>query len=132
LALVAHACYPGSLGGWDWHDCSSRPTQANSLWDSHLQNNRAKCTGGLPQVVKCLLCKHKALNSNSNPTKKKKKIYVQYNYTDMCALPCMHAKRTVWQSQTRSILGKVVFLNYKRHKCEFLTLNMLLYIPNAN
>jgi hypothetical protein len=30
-------------------------------------------TGDVAQVVKCLLCKGKALNSNSRTTKKKKK-----------------------------------------------------------
>jgi hypothetical protein len=38
---------------------------------SHLQNvTRAKWTGGVAQS--CLICKHKALSSNSSPTKQKK------------------------------------------------------------
>jgi hypothetical protein len=31
----------------------------------------AKWTGAVAQVVECLLCKHKALSSNPNPTKNK-------------------------------------------------------------
>jgi hypothetical protein len=33
----------------------------------------AKWAGGVAQEVECLLCKYKALNSNSSPTKKNKK-----------------------------------------------------------
>jgi hypothetical protein len=33
----------------------------------------AKWTGSMAQAVECLVCKCKALNSNSNPTKKRKK-----------------------------------------------------------
>jgi hypothetical protein len=34
---------------------------------------RAKWTGGVAQIVECLFCKHKVLNSTPIPTKKKKK-----------------------------------------------------------
>jgi hypothetical protein len=30
---------------------------------------RAKWTGGVAQVLECLLCKHETLSSNSSPTK---------------------------------------------------------------
>jgi hypothetical protein len=39
---------------------------------------RAKWTGGMAQAVELLLCKHKALSSNPNPTKKKKKGISQF------------------------------------------------------
>jgi hypothetical protein len=35
--------------------------------------SRAKWTGGVAQAVECLLCKHKALNSNPVPPKKEEK-----------------------------------------------------------
>jgi hypothetical protein len=37
------------------------------------QNNQGKMTGGVAQVIDCLLCKCKALSSNSSPTKVKNK-----------------------------------------------------------
>jgi hypothetical protein len=42
------------------------------LQDPHLQNNQ-KWTGGVAQVVECLLSKCKDLSSNLIPPKKKKK-----------------------------------------------------------
>jgi signal recognition particle GTPase len=33
---------------------------------------KAKRAGGMAQVVECLPCKHKALSSNSNTTKKER------------------------------------------------------------
>jgi hypothetical protein len=38
--LVADAYNLSYLGGWDWEDLGSRPAQANSLKDPHLQNNQ--------------------------------------------------------------------------------------------
>jgi hypothetical protein len=38
---------------------------------------RAKWTGGVAQVVECMLCKHRALSTNPSPTKKKKKKKMQ-------------------------------------------------------
>jgi hypothetical protein len=41
MMLVAHVSNPSYLGGWD-QDCESRPAQANSSGDPHLQNNQSK------------------------------------------------------------------------------------------
>jgi hypothetical protein len=41
-ALLAQACIPSYLGGWDQKDQGSRPAQAYSLQDPHLQNNQSK------------------------------------------------------------------------------------------
>jgi hypothetical protein len=48
----------------------SRPAWANSLRDPISKITRAKRMGVVAQTVECLLCKHEALSSNSNPTKK--------------------------------------------------------------
>jgi hypothetical protein len=39
---------------------------------------RAKWTGGVPQVVESLFCKHNALSSNPSPTKKKRRKNMMY------------------------------------------------------
>jgi hypothetical protein len=38
-ALVAHACNPSYLGGWEWEDHVSRPSQSNSfgVWTAKEQ-----------------------------------------------------------------------------------------------
>jgi hypothetical protein len=41
-ALVAHVCDLCYLVSWDWEDRASRPAQANSSQDPHLQNNQSK------------------------------------------------------------------------------------------
>jgi hypothetical protein len=69
-ALVAHACNPSFLGGWDQEDCSSKPAWANSSQDPISKISRVKWTKGEAQVVECLLSKRKALSSSPNPTKK--------------------------------------------------------------
>jgi hypothetical protein len=40
--LVAHACNPSYLEGWDLKDHSWRPTQANSSQDLISKNNQSK------------------------------------------------------------------------------------------
>jgi hypothetical protein len=45
---------------------------ANSLRDPISKITRAKRTGGVAQVIECLPCKHKALNSNPVQPKEKK------------------------------------------------------------
>jgi hypothetical protein len=40
--VVDHTCNPRYLGGWDWENHGLMPTQANSSWDSYLQNNQSK------------------------------------------------------------------------------------------
>jgi hypothetical protein len=40
-----------------------------------LKITRAKWTGGVAQVVECLIDKHKTLSSNPSPTKKRKKFF---------------------------------------------------------
>jgi hypothetical protein len=44
-----------------------------SLWDPTSKTIRAKWTGGMIQVVECLLCKCEALNSNPSPIEQKPK-----------------------------------------------------------
>jgi hypothetical protein len=41
----------------------------------HLSKKKIKAiwTGGVAQVIECLLCKYKALRSNPSPTKKRRK-----------------------------------------------------------
>jgi hypothetical protein len=41
---VVHTSDPSYLGGWDGEDYSSRPAQANSLWDPVSRKTRAKWT----------------------------------------------------------------------------------------
>jgi hypothetical protein len=57
---------PGYLGSCNWEDQSLRPTQANSFRDCISKITREKRTGGVAQVVKHLLYKHKVLHSSSN------------------------------------------------------------------
>jgi hypothetical protein len=64
---VAHAYNPSYLGDWDR---GSRPAWTNSFRDPIFKITRAKWTGGVVQVVECLLCKCEILSSNSSPTKK--------------------------------------------------------------
>jgi hypothetical protein len=42
LASMAHAYNPTHLKDWDQEDHGSRPAQANSLWEPHLQNSQTK------------------------------------------------------------------------------------------
>jgi hypothetical protein len=72
-ALLAYACNPSYLGGWDWENRGSRPAWANSPWDPISKITREKWTGGVAHVVGCLLLNHKVMHSNPSPTKKKKK-----------------------------------------------------------
>jgi hypothetical protein len=53
-----------------------RSTQANSSRDYSISKKIARLNGfgGMDKVVECLLCKYEALNSNSSPTHKKKKL----------------------------------------------------------
>jgi hypothetical protein len=62
--LLAHACNPSYLGGWDWKYHGSRPVQRNSFQDPISKITRLKWTGGVVQAVECLLCKPEALSSN--------------------------------------------------------------------
>jgi hypothetical protein len=41
-APVAHTCNPSYLGSWECEDHGSRPVQANSSQDPHLQINQSK------------------------------------------------------------------------------------------
>jgi hypothetical protein len=69
--LVAHTCNLSYLGGWDQADGSLRPTWTNSSQDPISKLTRAKWTGGIANVVQCLLCKHEVLSSKPSPPKKK-------------------------------------------------------------
>jgi hypothetical protein len=70
---VTHACNSSYLGGWDWENHSSRPGQI--VVRSPLQNNRAKQTRGVAQVVERLLWRPevqtKVLPSPQNKIKSK-------------------------------------------------------------
>jgi hypothetical protein len=59
------------LGGWDKEAHCSRPPWAKNSRDLISKITRAKWTGGIGQVVEYLLCKCKALSSNSSPTETK-------------------------------------------------------------
>jgi hypothetical protein len=64
------------LATWEteiWRIMVKRPSQANSLQDPISKITKTKWTGGVAQSVECLLCKCRALTSNSSPTRKKKK-----------------------------------------------------------
>jgi hypothetical protein len=53
--LVAQACNPSYLGGWDGKDHGSRSAGANSLGDPNSKTNRTKWIGGMVQVAEHLL-----------------------------------------------------------------------------
>jgi hypothetical protein len=79
IANFSHAggsCNPSCLGGWDWEVHHSSSAQANSSQDPNFKIIRAKCTGGVAQVVEYLLCKWEALSWNSSLIRKKK--YSEY------------------------------------------------------
>jgi hypothetical protein len=59
---VAHTCNPSYLGSWDQKEYGSTSAQANSSQDLISKITRAKRTGGLAQVVDCLLCKIETLS----------------------------------------------------------------------
>jgi hypothetical protein len=63
-------------------------------------------TGGMAQVVECLLCKFKALRSNPRPIKKKKKI----SKIMLVILPIQEAeiRRMADQSQPRQIVHETL------------------------
>jgi hypothetical protein len=70
--LVAHACNPTYVGGWDQDDQDFRPSWANSSGTLSPKITRAKWTEGVAQVAKHLLCKCEALNLSLSSAKKKK------------------------------------------------------------
>jgi hypothetical protein len=67
---VTHICNPSYLRGWHWEYHGLRAAQANSLQDPISKIARAKWTRDVAQIVKCLLCKCKALSSNPSLTEK--------------------------------------------------------------
>jgi hypothetical protein len=67
--LVAHACNPSYLRGWNWEGHSSRLDLANSSQDPISKITRAKWAGGMAQVVEHLLCKCEAQSSNHSTAK---------------------------------------------------------------
>jgi hypothetical protein len=77
-ALVAHACNPSYLEGWDQEDEGSKVSQTKSSQECISKITRAKWTGSVAKVVEHLLCKCEALSSNpsinNNNNKKGKKI----------------------------------------------------------
>jgi hypothetical protein len=77
---MAYPCNPSYLAGWDLENLSSRPEWANSSWDPppHFQNNQSKEDRRyVPQAVKRLLCKHKALVQTP---KQQEQIGVEYMF----------------------------------------------------
>jgi hypothetical protein len=85
--LVAHACNPSHLGGWDREDYGLSPARVNSSGDSFSKTIKAKWTGGVAQIVEHLLCKGKALNSNHSPIKTKKQTKKSYRAI-VTKIPC--------------------------------------------
>jgi hypothetical protein len=75
----AHTCNPSYLGGRDQKDQGSKPDQANSSQDPISKITRAKETGDMAQVVKCLPTKLEAINSNPS-SQKKKKILINFKF----------------------------------------------------
>jgi hypothetical protein len=69
---VAHTCNPSYVGDWDSEYQSLRPARENSSQVPISKIKRAKWSRGVTQVVEHLVCKHKALSSNSNATKQKR------------------------------------------------------------
>jgi hypothetical protein len=56
-----------------WTAVQGQPKQIVHETPPISKLTRAKSTGGVPQVVKCLLCKHEAQFKPVPPKKKKKK-----------------------------------------------------------
>jgi hypothetical protein len=81
---VAPTCNPSYLGGWDQEDHGSRPAWKNSSKDSMSKITREIWTGGVAQVVDNLLCKCKALSSNSSLTKKK--VFCSWDFSIIIAI----------------------------------------------
>jgi hypothetical protein len=71
-APVAYTCNPSYLRGWDWEDGGSRPAQANSSRDPHLQNNQTKTDWRCGSSRKVSSLQVQSPSSNPSPTKKKK------------------------------------------------------------
>jgi hypothetical protein len=55
--LLAHTCNPSYSGGRDQEDCSSRPAWAKNKTLSQKYPTHKRRTGGMAQVVECLLSK---------------------------------------------------------------------------
>jgi hypothetical protein len=89
---VAHAYNLSYLGGLDQEDHSSRPAQAKSSQEPISKLSKEKWTGGVAEVIKCLLWKYKTLSLNHSPTKKKKKKKL-YDYVNRCW-------KSIWQNLT--------------------------------
>jgi hypothetical protein len=71
---VSHWLTPAILATWE---CENRRIMGQGsmhkeFFRPHLQITRSKCPRGVTQVIKCMLCKCEALNSNPTHTKKKK------------------------------------------------------------
>jgi hypothetical protein len=65
------------IWGWDWENCSLRPSQANSSQDSIFKTSRTKWTGGMAQVVQATFARSKSWFQAPVPPKKKKKSKTQ-------------------------------------------------------
>jgi hypothetical protein len=59
--------------GANQEDHGLRPAQANSLWDPISKRTTVKWTGGVTQVVACLLYKHEVLSPSPSPIHTHKK-----------------------------------------------------------
>jgi hypothetical protein len=66
-APVTDACKPSYLRGWIQEDWDWSPPRQISLWDPISKIATVKWTGGVAQVVECLLCKPKVLTCVSFP-----------------------------------------------------------------
>jgi hypothetical protein len=77
-SLQAHACNPSYLGGrLKSGDHSLRPAWANSSRPHFHKNNQSKMNWRCGSSGRGLLCKCKALSSNSSPIKKEVELNLQ-------------------------------------------------------
>jgi hypothetical protein len=71
---------PVILASREDHGSKGQPGQIISQ-DLIYKITTAKWTGGVAQVVECLVCKYEVLSSNPSPTKKKKKILSSFRFS---------------------------------------------------
>jgi hypothetical protein len=71
---MAHTCNPSLLGRQRSEGSRCKASLGKYFERPYIKITRVKWTGGVTQMVECLLCKGEALSSDPNPIKNKKTI----------------------------------------------------------